>query len=93
MSFEMFVRLLQSLITMADSPENVEKAFKILDMLDDMCETTNKVDGRTAYAIHVAADSFDILVAQRNEFAGIPGDVNNNKKKRHRLAMYLMPGC
>ena len=31
MSFEMFVRLLQSLITMADSPENVEKAFKILD--------------------------------------------------------------
>ena len=93
MSFEMFVRLLQSLITMADSPENVEKAFKILDMLDDMCETTNKVDGRTAYAIHVAADSFNFFVSQRSEFAGIPGDVNTNRKKRRRLAMYLMPSC
>ena len=93
MSFEMFVRLLQSLITMADRPENIKKALDILASLDEMCDTTDKIDRRTAYAIHVAADSFNIFVARRSEFAGIPGEFHTNKKKRQRLAMYLMPSC
>ena len=89
----MFVRLLQSLITMADRPENVEKALNILISLDEMCMATKKIDRRTAYAMRVAADNFKIFVARRNEFAGIPGDIDTNRKKRHRLAMYLMPAC
>ena len=93
MSFDMFVRLLQSLITMADRPENVEKALNILVSLDALCDTTNKIDGRTAYAIHEAANSFDIFVMQRDEFAGKPGDFENNRKKMQRLAMYLRPSC
>ncbi|MDO4755059.1 MAG: hypothetical protein Q4A54_01860 [Parabacteroides sp.] len=93
MSLEMFIRLLQSLITMADTPENVERANSILISLCQMGNSSRKVDRLTAYAMHIAASSFDYLVAHRKEFAGVPGQVAINKQKRHRLRMFLSPGC
>ena len=40
-----------------------------------------------------ASNDLDRLLDYREEFAGIPGQTEENREKRKRLDYFLYPGC
>ena len=50
-------------------------------------------DGFTLRTMKNALDTFDQLVRNRDQFAGVPGEIQENEKKRRRLGMVLGPRC
>ena len=95
MSKDLFLRLLQSLITITDplDQRHVELVKSIINNLFDLCRETGKCDAYTLRLIHSAYCNYQGLVDNKDSFAGNPGNFINNDNKRKRLEMALYPHC
>ena len=95
MSLERYIQLLQQLLTMTD-PANEEEvlcAKNVLKNLLELARESRKADRVVLRSMETGYDIFSNLLRRRMDFAGEPGDVIGNQKKRQRLAMMVMPGC
>ena len=95
MSLNSFLIYLQQLLTMTDStnPYSVELAKSALRETSVLAKLSNMADGFTLRTMKNALDTFDQLVMNRDQFAGVPGEFQENEKKRRRLGMVLGPRC
>ena len=95
MSLNHFFFYLQQLLTMVD-PKNrysVALAETALRATVDMAQISEKTDYLTYRIMSVAKHQFHYLVDHCEEYAGVPGEYQENEKKRRRLRMMLQPGC
>lgn len=95
MSEDKFLELLQSLLTMVD-PENpcsVACMRTVLINIQSMAQQSGKVSRLTAVMMDFAQNRFCELIDHRKDFAGVPGEFQQNHHKRIRLRMMLTPGC
>ena len=95
MSLKSFLIYLQQLLTMVDStnPYSVELAKSALRETFVLAKLSEMADGFTLRSMKNALDTFDQLVRNRDQFAGVPGEFQENEKKRRRLGMVLGPRC
>ena len=95
MSLNSFLIYLQQLLTMVDStnPYSVELAKSALRETFVLARLSEMADGFTLRTMKNALDTFDHLVSSRDQFAGVPGEFQENEKKRRRLGMVLGPRC
>lgn len=95
MSLDGFIRLFQSLLTMAD-PDNelsIEYAETILRMVFALARQSSKVDSVTMRCMDNGIHSFRSIFRHREEFIGKPGAFKTNNAKRQRLKDLLYPSC
>ena len=95
MSEDQFLKLLQSMITMA-IPSEVSSRMHVkaaLINLYALAYDSGKCNALTFRMMRQAIDFSDRLISMQNDFAGVPGDYEGNKAKRDRLRMKLMPHC
>ena len=95
MSLDGFIRLFQSLLTMAD-PENelsVEYAETILRMVFALARQSGKADPVTIRCMDSGVRCFRSIFRHREEFIGKPGEFKTNNTKRQRLKNLLYPSC
>lgn len=95
MSLDTFIRLFQSLLTMAD-PDNelsVEYAETILRMVFALVRQSGKADAMTMRCMDNGVQNFRLIFRHREEFAGRPGEFKTNSAKRQRLKDLLYPSC
>ena len=95
MSLNSFLIYLQQLLTMVDStnPYSVELAKSALRETFVLARLSEMADGFTLRTMKNALDTFDHLVSSRDQFAGVPGEFQENERKRRRLCAMLQPGC
>ena len=95
MSLDNFLSYLQQLLTMVDSrnPYSVELAKAALRETFVLAKLSETADGFTLRTMSMALESFDHLALNRDQFAGVPGEYQENQKKRKRLGMMLVPRC
>ncbi len=95
MSEDMFLKLLQSLLTMVDpeDPLSVASFQNVLNSVLAMGEKAKAVDGETRMLMMRAAKYPEDIIYNRKDFAGKPGDYKGNQAKRNRLYQALMPSC
>ncbi len=96
MSIDLFLRLLQTLITLVQDPndeESVEMAEAVLKYAWKLVERDGRY-GRGLYILMTnAIRQFRMLLDHRDSYAGVPGANLNNQMKRRRLEMALNPHC
>lgn len=96
MSTDLFLRLLQTLITLVQDPkdeESVELAEAVLKYAWKLVERDGRY-GRVLYTLMTNAISqFRMLLDNRDSYAGVPGANMSNEMKRRRLQMALYPHC
>ena len=95
MSRERFMQLLQELITMTDpdNAQDVEDAKEILKRLLRLAQSSEKADAYTIRSISGSCTVFEMLLRNKDHFAGIPGDDDGNRIKRKRLWNAIYPYC
>ena len=95
MSEEGFLLFLQEIITMTDKKNAYSIAYgkNLLKQLADFAILSKKVDPVTYRMMMEAIRSFDFIMENKGDFAGVPGDYHRNQAMRNRLAMMLRPGC
>lgn len=95
MSKDLFLRLLQTLITITDAGDQrlVELGKSILNNLFELVRESGKCDAYLLRLIHSAYCNFQGLVDNKDSFAGYPGNFITNDNKRKRLEMSLYPHC
>lgn len=95
MNRDTFLKFLQSLITMTDAkdPTSIASAKAILVNLDGLIRSSGMANGQVMRMVVNAERIFENLILHKDEFAGKPGEVSNNKVKRDRLEMTLFPHC
>ena len=95
MSLEKFLEFLQQIITMTN-PEDVSSRTHARIALESLYALTRKSGMATPVTIRAMRDAvfrFDFLMAHRKEYAGKQGAYLENKAKRQRLEMLLVPHC
>lgn len=95
MSEKRFLQTLQALLTMVD-PKNEESrryVYNTVVNLYQLADISGKVDERTLSLMRMAARQIFLLIINKDDFAGKPGDYSGNKAKQHRLAQALQPYC
>lgn len=95
MSYDTFLKVLQSIITMTDanSPESIKKSKEIVEGLYQLIASSGMAD---ILVTNMAADAvrlFNEIIMFKDDFAGVPGQIRRNKAKRDRLAMMIYPHC
>ena len=95
MSYDTFLKVLQSIITMTDtnSPEAVKKSENIIKEIYMLILSSGMAD---ILVTNMAADAvrlFNEIIMFKDDFAGVPGQIRRNKAKRDRLAMMIYPHC
>lgn len=95
MSEERFLELLQQLLTMVDpeDPCSVACMKTILINIQSLACQSGKASPLTTNMMNVAQIRCNDLIMKREHFAGVPGDYLQNKHKRARLRMILVPSC
>ena len=95
MSKKNFLMFLQELLTMVDKDNHysVALAKNALTSVLAMAQVSRKVDGFTLRMMMRAEADFTRLVSYAEDFAGVPGDFQENEKKRNRLGQMLAPSC
>lgn len=95
MSEERFLEFLQQLLTMAESgdQELVELARTALMSVVQLALKSGKVGQKTRQLMILAVDRFELMIIHAADFAGKPGEVYDNQKKRRRLLQMLRAGC
>lgn len=95
MNYDTFLKLLQSIITMTDAkdPASIACAKAVLVNLNGLIRSSGMADGAVMRIVYGAERNFDHLVLHKEEFAGKPGEIRQNKAKRDRLRMTLSPHC
>ena len=95
MNRDTFLKLLQSLITMADAddPASIACAKAILKNLNELMRSSGMATGPVHRMAVRAEMLFEDLLQYKEDFAGKPGDVIRNKQKRERLEMTIFPHC
>lgn len=95
MSRENFLMLLQQLITMAepDNEESINNAITALKAVYELAVQSQKSDPETIRMIRASIGVFSYLLNNKDAFAGKKGSYRQNKIKRERLGMVLMPSC
>lgn len=96
MSFDQFIRFLQSLLTMVsknNTEESIKKGTEILHNLYNLALSSHTADMQTTLAIRVACGEFEYLAYNADQFAGVPGQYSQNQAKRQRLSMVVTPHC
>lgn len=95
MSLENYLMFLQQVITMTD-PEDLSSrslAKIAMESVLAMASRSHMSDPVTIRAMRTALTSFDFLMANRKDFAGKKGAYLENRAKRQRLEMALVPHC
>ncbi len=95
MSKRGFIAFLQELLTMTnpDDTRTVHLAHMVLWNIIEMVEKTKTADPFTRRLMFMADYSLDVLIQQREEFIGVPGQTAENEKKRARLLQFIYPSC
>lgn len=95
MSYDNFLSYLQQLLTMLDANNqySVTMAKSALELTVSLAELSNKIDRRTHVIMREAISCFDHLVRTAEDYAGKPGEYEENEMKRRRLELVLRPGC
>ncbi len=95
MSLNRFIMFLQELITMTNCDDRlaVAMAQNILSSLVALAFESQKADSITLRTMKNAEKTFEYIIAHANDFKGVPGDYENNEKKRRRLRLMLVPSC
>lgn len=95
MSLENYLMFLQQVITMTD-PEDLSSrslAKIAMESVLAMAYKSQMSDPVTIRAMRTALSSFDFLMSNRKDFAGKKGAYLENRAKRQRLEMALVPHC
>ncbi len=95
MSLENYLMFLQQVITMTD-PEDLSSrslAKIAMESVLAMASRSHMSDPLTIRAMRTALNSFDFLMTNRKDFAGKKGAYLENRAKRQRLEMALVPHC
>ena len=97
MSLKDYLKFLQNLITMLDpnDKQSCECFENALRAVFQMMRMSGKADGITMEHAWEAQlpHSVHALIRMRDEFAGVPGEYEKNKKKRERLLHVIAPHC
>ena len=95
MTIDNFLSFLQQLLTMVDPDDQTSVALAKSSLLTTtaLAESSKKIDKITFRAMRLAEDRIDYLIRHKDDYVGVPGEYQNNKIKRQRLAHILMPGC
>ena len=95
MSMDNFLSYLQQLLTMVDSTDaySVALAKTALSTIIALAKASGKANSVVLRAMTVAERRFECLVEHKDDFAGIPGEYQENEVKRQRLAHIVRPGC
>ena len=95
MSLENFLSYLQQILTMVNphDAKSVALAREALTSTVALAMMSGKIDPMAHRVMVVAEDSFEYLVQNARDFAGILGEYASNKQKRRRLGMILGPHC
>lgn len=88
MTMDNFLCYLQQLLTMVDSRNDcsISLAKTALLTILSLAKTSGKANGIVLKAMIIADRKFEYLVEHKDEFAGVPGEYQNNHVKRKRLA-------
>ena len=96
MSIDLFLRLLQTLITLVQDPKD-EESVKLAEAILRCAWKLVERDGRYGRGLYIlmtnAIRQFRMLLDNRDSYAGVPGANLNNQMKRRRLEMVLSPHC
>lgn len=95
MSLDNFLSFLQQLLSMVDSKNkySIALAKVSLNSTVDLAIASGKVNALTHRVMYAAKEEFDDLVRNANDFAGKPGEYEENRNRRQRLLLVLRPGC
>ena len=95
MTFDNFLSYLQQLLTMvdADNEYSVALAQNALSAIVYLARISGKADAITIHSMVDAEDQFRYLVSHRDEFIGVPGEYEKNRKRRRKLGMLIRPTC
>ena len=95
MSMDNFLSYLQQLLTMVDSRDDysISLAKTALTAVFGLAKSSGKADSIVLRAMMIAEREFEYIVEHKADFVGVPGEYQNNKVKRQRLAHMVTPGC
>lgn len=95
MTYESYIKFLQEVLTMVDNtdPHSIAHAKSLLQVLKGFVASSGMISPLTERIMNMSIAKFDYLAAHKHDFAGVPGDFNNNQRKRDRLAAVLQPAC
>lgn len=95
MSLINFLSYLQQLLSMVNKEDkySVSLAYTALTATIELVHASGKADGMTYRAMERAKMEFHYLADHCDEFAGVPGEYQENQRRRNRLRLVLHPGC
>ena len=95
MSINNFLSYLQQILTMINPKDKYSVALgkSALSATIALAIASGKIDMETRRAMMIAENRFEYLAGNAEDFAGKPGDLVMNRKRRRRLLMVLTPGC
>ena len=95
MSLNNFASYLQQILSMIDpnDPYSVALGKAALSATILLAETSHKADSLTLRAMRSADNQFQYLAENAKDFAGKPGQYEENEKRRRRLLMCITPSC
>ena len=95
MSLDNFISYLQQLLTMIDKDDAYSVALgkQALLSIIALARISGKADAMTMHCMISAEHEFDYLVQNAQDFVGKPGQYLENKQRRRRLRLALLPSC
>lgn len=95
MTLNNFLSYLQQILSMVDpgNRKSVALAKSALTATMALAYDSGKVGSETARAMCIAEQQFDYLILHAKEFAGKPGEAEENYRRRNRLKLTLIPSC
>ena len=95
MSVDRLICFLQELLTMLE-PGNALSVASARAILDNLCGLLRSSGKCSSIVLRIAdrfRENFVYYCHHREEFAGVPGEYQQNQAKRDRLRQTLYPGC
>ena len=95
MTMDNFLSFLQQILTMTDteSASSVALAKAAVTAVAGLAKSSKKTNGITLRAMMNAEMYFDALLVHKDDYAGVPGEYQQNQIKRQRLEHMLNPHC
>ena len=93
MTFRSYLKFLQTLITLADTPKNKEKARNVLLAMSELPDNSLVFNLLVKDSVLETLEKFDYLIDHRDEFTYVLADSEYNKQRRLRLGMFVRPNC
>ncbi len=95
MSLNNFLSYLQQVLSMIDPKDKKSVALgkSALSTTIALAIFSEKIDWETRRAMMRTEDIFDYLINYAKDFTGLPGQYDENAKRRRRLLMAISPSC